>query len=86
MKRILSVLTALILFISLIPSVYALTGRYVVTAEYTPVYKSPNITSEIIAEVTKNTYLDITEIRSTGFGKAYIAKDGVGPCFRNRKG
>lgn len=77
MKRILSVLTALILFISLIPSVYALTGRYVVTAEYTPVYKSPNITSEIIAEVTKNTYLDITEIRSTGFGKAYIAKDGV---------
>lgn len=77
MKKLLSAALALMLLITASPLAYAVTGRYVVTAEYTPVYKSPNITSEIIAEVTKNTYVDITEIRSSGFGKAYIAKDGV---------
>lgn len=77
MKKILSVISAFILLMSFIPFACAATGRYKVTATFAAVYKSPNITSEIIAEVTKNTYVDITEIRSNNFGKAYIAKDGV---------
>ncbi len=77
MKKFLSVILAFILLMAFMPFAYAVTGRYIVTANFAAVYKSPNITSEKIAEITKNTYVDITEVRSNNFGKAYIAKDGV---------
>ena len=84
MKKFLSVICAVVIIISLIPSASAVTGRYIVTAEFADVRKSPNITSEKIAEVPKNTYVEITEVRSTNFGKAYIAKDGItGWIFMN---
>lgn len=84
MKKFLSFICAAVIIISLVPCAYAVTGRYIVTAEYADVRKSPNITSEKIAEVPKNTYVEITEVRSTNFGKAYIAKDGItGWIFMN---
>ena len=78
MKKLLSVVLTLITLICTLPVVNALTvGKYIVTKNVTWVYSSPGIASQKIAEVTKNTVLDITEIRNDSFGKAYIQKDGT---------
>jgi len=53
------------------------TGKYVVIKDIAVVYASPAVTSEKLAEVTFNTVLDITEIRSNGFGYVTLSKDGV---------
>ena len=53
------------------------TGKYVVVSDVTSVFSSPGITAEKIAELTKNTVIEITEIRNELFGKAYIPKDGI---------
>ena len=53
------------------------TGRYVVVSEVISVFASPGITAEKIAELTKNTVIEITEIRNELFGKTYIPKDGI---------
>ncbi len=79
MKKIFSVLMMLIILICTVPAAAAAftPGKYIVTKNVARVYSSPSITSEKIAELTKNTVLDITEIRNDAFGRAYIAKDGV---------
>ncbi|MBR3767735.1 MAG: dockerin type I repeat-containing protein [Clostridia bacterium] len=75
MKRFLSLLLALALVLSLAPMSFGTltVGKYIVTANVAEVFTSPTA-REKISEVTKNTYLQITEILD-GYGKAYIAKD-----------
>ncbi len=53
------------------------TGKYVVVNEVTSVFSSPGIAGQKIAELTKNTVIEVTEIRNELFGKVYIPKDGV---------
>lgn len=77
MKKLLSLITALILILSAVPLASAVTGRYIVIADFAAVHESPGITSKKIAELPKNTYVEITEVRSSNFGKAYIGKDGI---------
>ncbi len=78
MKKLLSVILAITMLLSFAPLCFAAsTGKYIVTRDVTGVYASPSIAAEKIAEITKNTYIEITEIRNDTFGKAYIPKDGV---------
>ena len=78
MKKFISVLLSIALVLTLAPlCLAASTGRYIVTKDFTSVYSSPSIAGEKIAEIQKNTIIEITQIRNDTFGKAYIAKDGV---------
>lgn len=78
MKKIIAILLSAALLFSFIPLCFALsTGRYIVTKDVTSVYSSPAITGQKVAELTKNTVIEITEIRNDLFGKVYIPKDDV---------
>ncbi len=77
MKKFLCIILSGLIIISLVPAVYAGSAdAYIVAKDVAAVYKIPSITSDKLCEVTKNTYLEITDIRS-GFGYTFIAKDGV---------
>ncbi len=77
MKKLLSFLLAGVLLISALTAAAAQTAdTYIVTKDVATVYHVPSITGNRLCEVTKNTYLEITDIRS-GFGYAFVAKDGV---------
>lgn len=79
MKKIISLILALIMTGALGISAFAAytTGKYIVASEFADIYFSPNSTARKIGEVSKNTYLEITEIRNGTYGKAYIAPDGI---------
>ncbi len=78
MKKIISILLATIMIFSFLPLCFAAgTGRYVVTKNVTSVFSSPGINGKKISELTKNTVIEITEIRNDSFGKVYVAKDDV---------
>ncbi len=73
MKKLTSLLLAFVFLISLIPTVYGAESKaYIVTADFASVYKSPAETSEKLAEISKNTYVEISEIRNGEFGKIYL--------------
>lgn len=75
MKKLISVFLGLILIVSALPvSFAAQTGRYIVTAKKTDVYFSASFSAEKLSELTKNTYVDVVQLKD-GFGRAYIAKD-----------
>lgn len=77
MKKLLSlILSGLLLFSGIIAANASETGTYIVTKDVAAVYEIPSVTSKKLCEVTKNTYIEITETRS-GFGYAFIAKDGI---------
>lgn len=74
MKKLLSLLLALVSVFVFLPTAYAYTsGKYIVTKSVTYLYSSPSITSEKLAEIPKNTYLEITEIRNDIFGKTFLS-------------
>ncbi len=78
MKKLLSILLAITVILSFSPLCLAVsTGKYVVIKDVTSVYSSPGITSQKVSELTKNTVIEITEIRNNSFGKVYIPKDGI---------
>lgn len=78
MKKLISAILTFTMLFALMPLCFASgTGRYVVVNEVTSVFSTPGITGQKIAELTKNTVVDITEIRNELFGKVYIPKDGV---------
>ena len=73
MKKLTSLLLALVLLTGLFPTVYAAESKtYIVTADFASVYKSPAQTSEKLAEISKNTYVEISEIRNGEFGRIYL--------------
>lgn len=77
MKKLLCIVLLGILLISEMPAVNAAQSvTYIVTKDVAAVYEIPSITGKKLCEVTKNTYINITETRS-GFGYAFIAKDGI---------
>lgn len=65
------------LFAWFTPAFASDTGKYVVASDVTSVFLSPSLTGQKISELTKNTVVEITEIRNDLFGKVYVAKDGV---------
>lgn len=74
MKKVFSVILCFIMMLSCIPVSFAQTdGRYIVVSDIAVIYHSPSLTSEKIGEVTKNTVLQVSEIRSTGFGKVTLS-------------
>lgn len=78
MKKFLSILLIAAMLLSFSPLCLALkTGKYIVTKDVTGVYASPSITGKKLAEITKDTFIDVTEIRNDTFGKIYLAKDGI---------
>ncbi len=77
MKKLIAVLVTIIMIFSVSPAVFGSgAGKYKVTALVTEVYFSPSFSAEKIAELTKNTFVNVTQTKD-GFGRAYIAKDGV---------
>lgn len=78
MKKLTSLLLAFVLLIGLIPTVHgAESETYIVTADFASVYKSPAETSEKLAEISKNTYVEISEIRNGEFGRIYFDAGNV---------
>lgn len=77
MKKLITVFLCIILMLSALPVAYAAsTGRYIVTASKTDVYFSPSFSAEKLSELTKNTFVDVIQLKD-GFGRAYIAKDEI---------
>lgn len=73
MKKLISILIAFVLLIGLIPTAHGAESKtYIVTSDFASVYKSPAETSEKLAEISKNTYVEISEIRNGEFGKIYL--------------
>ena len=78
MKKFISVILAITILLAFSPLCLALTtGKYVVKKDMAIVYAFPNITSQKISELQKNTYIEITEIRNNTFGRVYVAKDNL---------
>lgn len=78
MKKIISAILLITMLFAFVSPAYASgTGKYVVVNDVTSVFSTPGIGGQKIAELTKNTVIEITEIRNELFGKAYIPKDGV---------
>lgn len=78
MKKLISVILSIAMLFALLPLCFAAeTGKYVVINDVTSVFSSPGIAGQKIAELTKNTVIEITEIRNGLFGKVYVPKDGV---------
>lgn len=78
MKKSLSVILALAMLFAFLPLAFASgTGKYIVINELTSVFATPGIAGQKIAELTKNTVVEVTEIRNELFGKIYLPKDGI---------
>ncbi len=78
MKKILSLILTAAMLAALVPLCLAAdTGRYVVTKDVTSVYLSPSIAAKKLAEITKDTFVEVSEIRNDSFGRIYLAKDGI---------
>lgn len=78
MKKFLSILLIISMLLAFAPLCFSVsTGRYVVTKDVTSVYLSPSIAGKKLAEITKDTFVEVTEIRNDSFGKIYLAKDGI---------
>ncbi len=79
MKKIISLTLALLLIFSLgiYSSAAYVTGKYTVIDEYADIYYSPVSTARKIGEVTKNTVLEITEIRNDTYGKTELRSEGI---------
>lgn len=79
MKKIFALILTSVLILSSIPTVFAAytSGKYIVTSSYTCLYSSPDTSSQKLAEIPKNTYLDISQIRNDEFGKTVLSGSGV---------
>ena len=78
MKKTVSIILTLVLLMSLAPlCIAADTGKYIAVNEVTSVFASPSLAAKKIAEITRDTIVEITEIRNDSFGRLYLAKDGV---------
>ena len=78
MKKFLSLLLIISMLAAFAPTCFSVsTGRYIVTKDVTSVYLSPSIAGKKLAEITKDTFVEVTEIRNDSFGKIYLAKDGI---------
>ncbi len=78
MKKLISLLLSAVMLFSFLPLCFAASaGKYVVANNVTSVFSSPGITGQKISELTKNTVVEVTEIRNNSFGKVHVAKDGV---------
>ena len=79
MKKLISViLSAAILFAFAPLALASGTGLYVVANEVTSVFATPGIAGQKIAELTKNTVVDVTEIRN---GKNIFIIEGKRPVI-----
>lgn len=78
MKKLISVILSAAMLFAFLPLAFASgTGLYIVVNEVTSVFATPGIAGQKIAELTKNTVVEVTEIRNELFGKIYIPKDGI---------
>ncbi|MBE6790054.1 MAG: hypothetical protein E7535_02550 [Ruminococcaceae bacterium] len=79
MKKFISLFLTLFILLSLfIPANAAyVTGEYIVSDEYADIYFSPVSTARKIGEVSKNTVVEVTEIRNDTYGRITLQPDGI---------